>query len=118
MADRERLLELLNVNTCPNKICNFCEHFRNTSACERYKMERIADHLIQNGVTIATDNNVPSWIPVMERLPTYDDADENGDIIAHHKIRGVRVVCVDNITRNPERYTHWMSLPEPPKEVE
>ena len=79
--------------------------------------ERVADYLIQNGVTFATDNNVGNkWIPVEERLPIYDDADENGELIAHHKIRGVRVVCVDNITRNPERYTHWMPLPEQPKE--
>ena len=34
------------------------------------KVCEIADHLIANGVTFATDNNVGSkWIPVSERLP-------------------------------------------------
>ena len=73
---REKLIELLSVNACPNAICNFCEHFKNGYACERHKKEAVADHLIANGVTIATDNNVgdkltptAEWIPVTERLP-------------------------------------------------
>ena len=52
MADREKLIELLSVNTCPNAICNFCEHFKKGSACEKHKKEVIADHLISNGVTV------------------------------------------------------------------
>jgi hypothetical protein len=36
--------------------------------------EVIADHLIANGVTFATDNNAGSrWIPVTERLPDIPD---------------------------------------------
>ena len=52
MTDREKLIELLSVNTCPNAICNFCEHFKNSHACEKHKKEVIADHLIANGVTV------------------------------------------------------------------
>ena len=58
MTDREKILELLKVNTCPDTICNFCEHFKSAGACERYKRERLADHLINNGVIFAADNNV------------------------------------------------------------
>ena len=60
---REKLIELLSVVTCPNKICNFCEHSDDGFACERHRNEVIADHLIANGVTIQ------KWIPVSERLP-------------------------------------------------
>lgn len=49
---KEKLIELLSVNTCPNAICNFCEHFKNSYACEKHKKEVIADHLIANGVTV------------------------------------------------------------------
>ena len=52
MDVREKLVELLGVITCPNAICNFCEHFKNKTACERHKKEVIADHLIANGVTV------------------------------------------------------------------
>lgn len=112
MADRERLLELLNVNTCPNQICNFCEHFRNTSACERYKMERIADHLIQNGVIIQ------KWIPVTELLPEkealYFVAVKND-----HERRYSKTAWYHGHGNWFLRQivTHWMPLPEPPKEV-
>lgn len=54
-AKKQRLVELLGVITCPNTICNSCEHFRNTSACEQHKKEVIADHLIANGVMFQTD---------------------------------------------------------------
>ena len=52
MDVREKLVALLGVITCPNTICNFCEHFQNKSACERHKKDVIADHLITNGVTV------------------------------------------------------------------
>lgn len=44
MDVREKLVELLGVITCPNTICNFCEHFQNKIACERHKNRRIAAH--------------------------------------------------------------------------
>ena len=49
---RKKLIELIGVITCPNTICNFCEHFKNKSACEKHKKEVSADHLIANGVTM------------------------------------------------------------------
>lgn len=56
MTDRERLLEILNVPIYPHENVD--------------PLEAVADYLIDNGVTFATDNNVGSkWIPVTERLP-------------------------------------------------
>ena len=48
----EKLVELQGIITCPNAICNFCEHFKNKSACERHKKEVIADNMIAHGVTV------------------------------------------------------------------
>ena len=52
MDIREKLVELQSIITCPNAICNFCEHFKNKSACEKHKKEVIADNMIANGVTV------------------------------------------------------------------
>lgn len=52
MADREKLIELQRSNCVPGKECH--------GDC----MECMADHLIANGVTFATDNHVGGkWIP-------------------------------------------------------
>lgn len=52
MDVREKLVEFQSIITCPNAICNFCEHFKNKSACERHKKEVIADNMIAHGVTV------------------------------------------------------------------
>lgn len=106
---REKLVELQSIITCPNAICNFCEHFKNKSACEKRKKEVIADNMIANGVTIQR------WIPVEERLPEM----------------GQEVICFSGGVLKPgvycylfwskdydnwARVTHWMPLPPPPKE--
>ena len=78
-----------------------------------------ADILIANGVTL--DNQVSSskWIPVSERLPkefenvlVYDSSDgmvEEAFITRHNEWVGVPM---------SDTVTHWMPLPEPPKEGE
>ena len=52
MDVRKKLVELQSIITCPNAICNFCEYFKNKSACEKHKKEVIADNMIANGVTV------------------------------------------------------------------
>ena len=52
MDVREKLVEFQSIITCPNAICNFCEHFKNKGACEKHKKEVIADNMIANGVTV------------------------------------------------------------------
>lgn len=75
----------------------------------------VADHLISNGVT------VQRWIPVTERLP------ENGEMVLCNTSYFVEVLQWDEragvwcgIHRGyPKSYvTHWMPLPEMPKEGE
>lgn len=85
-------------------------------------VERIADHLIENGVTVGKDNNVPSkWISVKDRLPE-DDSDvlaylrigEEGRNYPANYAKGMWFDCIFN-TPATENTTHWMPLPEPPK---
>lgn len=52
MDVREKLVEFQSIITCPNAICNFCEHFKNKGACEKHKKEVIADNMIAHGVTV------------------------------------------------------------------
>ena len=72
--------------------------------------EKIADHLIANGVT------VQQWISVKDRLP-----EQNKDVLVYTITHDVRKAhCYgerswfghDGIWRC---VTHWMPLPEPPK---
>ena len=125
MTDRERLLEILNKPIFPHEDVD--------------PLEAVADFLIDNGVTFAKDTNVPSWIPVSERLPEKD-----GKFLAHRIICGVvSTMSVVGFARNGKKVheydlrkhknvwyeydsevgyyplttvTHWMPLPEPPKE--
>lgn len=62
----------------------------------------------------AKDTNVPSWIPVTERLP-----EQGQEVIVYSGgVLKPQVYCY--LFWNPNydswaRVTHWMSLPEPPK---
>lgn len=75
--------------------------------------EDLANYLIAHGVT------VQEWIPVNERLPK-----ESGYYLVHHKGGFVseRYFYEDapeifaQVRNDP--VTHWMPLPEAPKEVE
>lgn len=71
-----------------------------------------ADHLIANGVTIQ------KWIPVTERLPE----NNTRNVVCYiNPIDGEKTVSSDVFwkerwVRFGEYVTHWMPLPEPPKE--
>ena len=92
-------------------------------------IEKIADHLIANGVTL--DNQVSSskFIPVTERLPVDEELVlilcKNGAMFVGYCgkqyadfERRWRIKTALNSTKllNLGRVTHWMPLPEPPKE--
>ena len=78
--------------------------------------EYIADHLIANGVTVVDKfaTTERQWISVKDRLPdeTKDEyvlavCDYHGKI----KVETRKMWHIDSVV------THWMPLPEPPKEV-
>ena len=124
----EKLVELQSIITCPNAICNFCEHFKNKDACEKHKKEVIADNMIAHGVT------VQEWIPVTERLPDNKEHDwvlaqvvEDNGYMHIPKVMEYRKALNDwyeetygwlSKHNGAFSVTHWMPLPEPPKEVE
>lgn len=114
MTDREKLVGLLDIIIQPGQ----------------KTLGEIADHLLANGVTFATDTNVGSrWIPVSERLPelipcnagtAYSEAvivwtDNRKAMVAVWD--GIDFLCAaDYWEAWGEKITHWMPLPEPPKE--
>lgn len=71
--------------------------------------EKIADHLIANGVT------VQEWISVKDRLPTIYDADADNCVLAIHKASNKRYYHWRSVANNPFDFTHWTRTPHPPK---
>ena len=125
---RERLIELLLEvdNICDISECVECV----TKNCGTY---RAADHLIENGLVFATDNNVGGkWIPVTERLPEkqadvllfFGGKYKNMAVGFWHGEKEMNAVywCAytdDGFYTDCDwKPTHWMPLPEPPKEGE
>lgn len=112
MTDKDRLIELICESIQTDECIAHCNH----PYCQQCDI--IADHLIANGVTVGKDTNVPTeWISVEERLP-----ERNGRYLTHCNVEGQSLVCilyccnVDGF--NESEVTHWMSLPQPPKEVD
>lgn len=112
MSDREKLIELLGANVCKYEACVGCEHQDNLGTCVDYQKTNLADYLISNGVT------VQEWIPVSVRLPTFEDAVKFSVLAVFKFDDRPRIWRIDVIRRNPEKFTHWMPLPELPKECE
>ena len=135
MTDREKPIEL--IIDIENELIRAYPY-----TTDIFRIEETADYLIANGVTIGKDNNVPGkWIPVTERLPeksgTYivccdDSGCPYGEGIWYRP--GVVVCAEADVGTNGgicwEWYegstiydldgivTHWMPLPEAPKEGE
>ena len=101
--------------------CNNCLHI---AVCDKY--QATGGH-VRNCKHFATDNNVGSkWIPVSERMPNHF-----GDFIVAVK-EGTGQRYSDYASYDPyqqkwrtglmlgrmDEVTHWMPLPEPPKEGE
>lgn len=72
-------------------------------------VEAIADFLIDNGVTIQ------KWISVKDGLPTKEDADRKGHVQV--VFNGYVTTWKWDLISGVREITHWMPLPEPPKEV-
>ena len=113
MDVREKLVDLLtdNLPRCGN--LSRCENPLQLSCDEQ--VQRIADHLIMNGVT------VQEWVSVDDRLP-----EDDSDVLAYSSIgeesriypacysNGVWFDCVFNAPAT-DTTTHWMPMPNPPK---
>ena len=112
MTDREKLIALLEKDDCP-LLMVFGEN-----------MGGLADHLLANGVTFATDNNVGGkWIPVTERRPELHTkvlccGVKGGRFIAELSTWGNGDLYWDKKNGNGSpAVTHWMPLPEPPADM-
>ena len=113
MTDREKLIDLLSEN-----FTEYCNVDIVAGHCKiraiTFDVDRFADFLISNGVTFQR------WIPVTERLPEHEDAVlcfiKNGqqDILQFDKFENLWVGMQWTYKRHA--VTHWMPLPEPPKE--
>jgi hypothetical protein len=78
-----------------------------------FRVEQMVEHYF------AKDTNVPSWIPVSERLPDHEDAVlcfiKNGqqEILQLDKFENLWVGMQWTYKRHA--VTHWVPLPEPPE---
>ena len=116
MTDREKLIKLLGGDMCKDVCCYDCEYEDNDRRCIEHIKQNMADHLLANGVTFQ------KWIPVTERLP------EKTDYYlykAKGRYRGLKDgVGVSYFMHKANKWqktngdfvTHWMPLPEAPKE--
>ena len=125
---REKLMKLL----ChANSKATEAEAFEDATYAEQLGIQ--ADHLIANGVTFATDNNVgDKWISVKDRLPKGAKSGETADNVIAYTIEGeVTTGWVDALGGDKwwliigtddthtcwglGYVTHWMPLPQPPE---
>ena len=110
MTVKEKLIDLLTDNL-PR--CGNLPHWDNPLqlSCDE-QVERIADHLIANDVTI------PEWFSVKDRLP-----DKRGEYLCYYKFEpdSPDVICENTYQGSGlwlsemDKVTHWQYLPQPPK---
>ena len=116
MTDREKLMDLL----C-EALEDGCVGHCNYPYCHR--VSSTADHLLANGVT------VQQWIPVTERLPEpyvrvlalrqkFDDGGRFQKVEHIIPVYGGEFAWFMDMSSWKSKVTHWMPLPEPPKDGE
>lgn len=113
---REKLIELLRQCDCEAEYCGDCDFQNNDDACYRHQAERLADHLIANGVT------VQRWIPVKNRFPCI----ETTVLVCDAREGNIHTATFDGTLwhldggwlLDADDFTHWMPLPNAPKDGE
>jgi hypothetical protein len=113
MTDKEKLIELLNEA--------HDAFYANFDPMKSY-MGSLADCLIANGFRLerkkATSDKTSEWISVEDRLPSRNERIlvwcESKTIKKH--ITACTYMGDGKFSRHVRCVTHWMPLPEPPKE--
>ena len=86
---------------------------------ERYRHDRYADFCVAQGEELSKLKAQQRWIPVTERLPEDDDdvlIMSSGSIsMGYYSV--YNEYWADYINVYNSDVTHWMRLPEPPKEA-
>ena len=100
---REKLIEILETVVDPVMVA-VCGEVNVSTA-------RVAEHLIANGVT------VQKWIPVTERLPEKEDANEEGTVLVRYidERPQYQLIEWELLWLCSRGISHWMPLPEAPK---
>lgn len=114
MTDREKLIEILRKPIFPHELAD--------------PTEAVADYLLDNGVTFATDkNDGGKWVSVTERLPEpyvrvlvlrqrFNDGGCFQRVEHIIPVYGGEFAWFMDMSSWKSKVTHWMPLPEPPKE--
>ncbi len=114
MTDREKLIELLN-NVGSNILQFPTDGF----------IEHLAEYLLENGVTVQQWTSVDDYLPVEEtkkymgefgEFPEYIVMIKGGELPTSLCFTGEK--WIDQWYSDFEyEVTHWMPMPQPPKEV-
>lgn len=112
MADYTELVKELRYCVDGDEECAGCKRYGQMS-CEVYLMEEAADAIEE------LEAAVPTWIPVTERLPK-----KRKWVLCRCEADIIEVLRWENNewyhdpmhVYYPSFVTHWMPLPEPPKE--
>ena len=128
MTEREKLIRIIEEEDDGGPDCYECK--TPVGRCHRCVNEWHADYLIANGVRLETNQATSDkaseenkrWIPVTERLPE-DELDRVLIASDFDSPVGNQKIDTDRFRRGSwvrygDHVTHWMPLPEPPKEDE
>lgn len=108
---------------CASGECFNCSQYRpttNASVCQKELMKQAADAIedLESKLNLWRQDKISRWIPVTKRLPS---AHELVLVYKPGYLMTVGFLYEDGRWRvksvdYPETPTHWMPLPEPPKE--
>ena len=128
MTDREKLVELIG----EMQLHGYVEkHDADGVWCWRPSNELLADHLLANGFRLetkqATSDKAREWISVKDRLPKsgvnvltlrrrHEDGAYSQRVDSTVPVYDGTFVWFSDMHSWKSRVTHWMPLPEAPKE--